>query len=98
MGCLRPNKELILPEYMTVFFGGDRYKEFCLSRANTTTNISNLNWSDLQEFTIPLPSIEIQHEIVAELEAEQKLVNANKKLIEIYQQKIKSKIAEVWGE
>lgn len=98
MGCLRPNKELILPEYMTVFFGGDRYKEFCLSRANTTTNISNLNWSDLQEFTIPLPSIEIQHEIVTELEAEQKLIDANKKLIEIYQQKIKSKIAEVWGE
>lgn len=98
MGCLRPNKELILPEYMTVFFGGDRYKEFCLSRANTTTNISNLNWSDLQEFTIPLPPIEIQREIVAELEAEQKLINATKKLIEIYQQKIKSKIAEVWGE
>lgn len=98
MGCLRPNKELILPEYMTVFFGGDRYKEFCLSRANTTTNISNLNWSDLQEFTIPLPLIETQREIVAELEAEQKLIDANKKLIEIYQQKIKSKIAEVWGE
>jgi len=25
-------------------------------------------------------------------------VNANKKLIEIYEQKIKDKIAEVWGE
>ena len=98
MGCLRPNKEMILPEYMTVFFGGDRYKEFCLTRANTTTNISNLNWSDLQEFTIPHPSIEIQREIVAELEAEQQLINANKKLIEVYQQKIKSKIAEIWGE
>lgn len=98
MGCLRPNQELVLPEYMTVFFSGDRYKEFCLSRANTTTNISNLNWSDLQEFTIPLPPIETQREIVAELEAEQQLINANKKLIEIYQQKIKSKIAEVWGE
>lgn len=50
------------------------------------------------DIEIPLPPIEIQHEIVAELEAEQKLVDANKKLIEIYQQKIKSKIAEVWGE
>lgn len=26
------------------------------------------------------------------------IVNANKKLIEIYEQKIKDKIAEVWGE
>lgn len=47
---------------------------------------------------IPLPPIEIQHEIVAELEAEQKLIDANKKLIETFQQKIRTKIAEVWGE
>lgn len=52
----------------------------------------------LRKLQIPLPPIEIQREIVAELEAEQQLINANKKLIEIYQQKIKSKIAEVWGE
>lgn len=52
----------------------------------------------LTDFEVPLPPIETQREIVAELEAEQKLVDANKKLIEIYQQKIKSKIAEVWGE
>lgn len=53
---------------------------------------------DLKEIEIPLPPIEIQHEIVAELEAEQQLVDANKKLVEIYQQKIKSKLAEIWGE
>ena len=52
----------------------------------------------LRKLQIPLPPIETQREIVAELEAEQQLINANKKLIEIYQQKIKSKIAEVWGE
>jgi len=45
-----------------------------------------------------LPPIEIQHEIVDKLEAEQKIINANKKLVEIYQQKIKSKLAEIWGE
>lgn len=54
--------------------------------------------SSLAPFKIPLPPIETQREIVAELEAEQKLIDANKKLIVIYQQKIKSKIAEVWGE
>lgn len=51
--------------------------------------------SDLE---IPLPPIETQRQIVNELEAEQKLVDANKKLIEIFQQKIRTKIAEVWGE
>jgi len=31
-------------------------------------------------------------------EAEQKLVDANKELIKIYEQKIKDKIGKVWGE
>ena len=51
-------------------------------------------------FSLELPNIpiETQREIVAELEAEQKLIDANKKLIETFQQKIRTKIAEVWGE
>ena len=58
----------------------------------------HLTKAGFEKTLIPLPPIETQREIVAELEAEQKLIDANKKLIEIYQQKIKSKIAEVWGE
>lgn len=70
-----------------------RFKE----KASGST-FESINRKDIEGVKIPLPPIEIQHEIVAELEAEQQLIDANKKLIEIYQQKIKSKIAEVWGE
>ncbi|MBT6940121.1 MAG: hypothetical protein HN994_06990 [Candidatus Marinimicrobia bacterium] len=47
---------------------------------------------------IPLPPLSTQKEIVAQIEAEQEMVNGNKKLIGIYEQKIKDKIGEVWGE
>jgi hypothetical protein len=33
-----------------------------------------------------------------EIEAEQELVEANKRLIEIYERKIQAKLAEIWGE
>lgn len=36
--------------------------------------------------------------IVEEIEAEQELVEANRKLIKIYEQKIQIKLAEIWGE
>ena len=36
--------------------------------------------------------------IVAKIEKEQALVDANKELIAIFEQKIKDKIASVWGE
>ncbi|MFO0361949.1 MAG: hypothetical protein ACK500_08980, partial [Flavobacteriales bacterium] len=47
---------------------------------------------------IRLPDIETQRQIVAQIEKEQELVNANKQLIEIFEQKIKDRIAKVWGE
>ena len=44
-----------------------------------------------------MPSLETQRQIVAQIEKEQELVNINKQLIEIFEQKIKDRIAKVWG-
>ncbi len=52
----------------------------------------------MEKMKIPLPPLEIQKQIAARIEEEQKLVDANKKLIELFEKKIKDKIAEVWGE
>ena len=52
----------------------------------------------IENTEFPLPPLSIQREIVAQIEAEQEMVNSNKKLIDIYEQKIKDKIGEVWGE
>jgi type I restriction enzyme M protein len=52
----------------------------------------------LKQLEIPIPYIETQRQIVAQIEKEQELVNANKQLIEIFEQKIKDRIAKIWGE
>lgn len=57
-----------------------------------------LNQEQLNAIKIPLPSYSVQQQIVTKIEEEQKLVEGNNKLIEIFEQKIKDKIAEVWGE
>ena len=66
-----------------------------LASGGTFKEISKTNFSTIQ---IPLPPLSVQQEIVAQIEAEQEMVNANKKLIDIYEQKIKDKINEVWGD
>lgn len=58
----------------------------------------NLSVTDLKKLPVPNPSIVIQNAIVEQIEKEQTLVNANKQLIEIFEQKIKDRIAKVWGE
>ena len=60
-------------------------------------NIRNLSQGILNEIEVPIPPREIQIDIVNKLNYEQDLVNANKQLIEIFEQKIKDKIAKVWG-
>ena len=61
-------------------------------------SIKHLHLDELRLVQIPVPPLDIQRQIVNQIEQEQKLVDANKRLIEIFEQKIKDKISEVWGE
>ncbi|HPD61176.1 MAG TPA: restriction endonuclease subunit S, partial [Thermodesulfobacteriota bacterium] len=56
------------------------------------------HFSKLKETKIPLPPLEVQHEIVARIEAERKVVDGCKELIALYEAKIKQVIDKVWEE
>ena len=51
-----------------------------------------------KEYKIPLPPLATQQTIVAEIEAEQALVTANRELIKRMEQKISTTLARIWGE
>jgi len=51
-----------------------------------------------KEYPIPLPPLATQQAIVAEIEAEQALVAANRELIARFEKKIQATLARVWGE
>lgn len=65
-----------------------------LSTGGTFKEISKANFETLE---IPLPPLEVQQEIVNELEQYQKIIDENKRLIEIYTQKIQDRINKIWG-
>jgi type I restriction enzyme M protein len=52
----------------------------------------------LKKLTIPLPPIEVQQKIVAEIEAERRVIDGCRELIKTYEEKIQRVIDEVWGE
>jgi type I restriction enzyme M protein len=58
----------------------------------------SISQSIVLERKIPLPDLDIQRAIVAKIEEEQCLVNANKELIRIFEEKIKTTINRVWRE
>ncbi|MEA3030344.1 MAG: type restriction enzyme protein [Sphingomonadales bacterium] len=56
-----------------------------------------LNQESLNRIEIPLPPLETQREIAAELEAERALVEANRELITRMEKKIEAAIARIWS-
>jgi len=57
-----------------------------------------LNQQNLNRITLPLPTLEEQESIVKQIEQEKHLINSSKKLIELYEQKIKDEINKLWEE
>src|SRR5205085_4737340 len=86
------NKALAIPDYINYFMNTDHFQTTIKLKATRAIGQANINAKSLAEYKIPLPPLNVQEQIVARLEEEQKLVNANKRLLEIFEQKIKAKV------
>ena len=58
----------------------------------------SINQADVASIQFPLPPLEIQQVLVAELQAEQALVEANRELVTRMESRIASAVGRVWGE
>jgi type I restriction enzyme M protein len=57
-----------------------------------------INTDDLRQIKLPLPPLAVQKAIVAEIAAEQGLVDSNRQLIESFEKKVQGTLARIWGE
>lgn len=89
--------ERALPIFYAYFFKSRDFAEM-IKTVGQGANIRNLSQSILDKLRIPLPPIETQQRIVAEIEAEQSLIAANRELIKCFEEKILSTLARIWGE
>jgi len=91
-------KEKILAEWIYYFISSLNFIESGKNHMTGTGGLQRLTKDYATRYKIPLPALEVQQQIIAQITKEQKVINANKELITIFENKIKDKIAEVWGE
>ena len=94
---LRFPKDRVHPRYYWIFAQSDIY----WNQANmlmTGGGQPQFNGNALVQVKVPLPPLAIQQAIVAEIEAEQALVTANRELIKRMEKKIQTTLARIWGE
>ena len=84
----------ILPKYIFNLLFTDYLQEQMIARMGKGSYPS-INQDDVEQLTIPLLPLELQKKLVAEAEKEQEVINANKQLIEIMEQKISDVLSEI---
>ena len=97
MLIFRPDTKKLSGSYLFHFFQSQNFQAqrdaIVSGAAQPQLPIRSLN-----EAKIPLPPLATQQAIVAEIEAEQALVAANRELIERFEKKIQAILARIWGE
>ena len=88
-------KEEILPEFLFNTLKSKTNEMVSLAYGGAQPNISQ---RIIGKLIIPLPPVESQQAIVADIEAERTLVDANRELIDRFEKKIQDAIARVWGD
>ena len=93
----RVKGDRVIPIFLAHLFKSREFSAM-INTVGRGANIRNLSQGILSELKIPFPDLDAQRTIVAQIEAEQCLVNANKELIRLFENKIKAVINRVWGE
>jgi len=87
-----------VPSFVNALMNSEGFQQGIKQYASRAIGQSNINAKSLTAYRIPLPPLEIQRALVAELEAEQALVASTHDIIARMETKIQSTLARVWGE
>ena len=82
--------------YHSILFSNIINKE--VLKGITGSQLPRTSFNHMKRIKVPVIPLGSQKQIVERLELERKIVESNKKLIEIYSKKIEDRINKIWGE
>jgi restriction endonuclease S subunit len=94
--CLRPNREIIVPDFLAYWLKQEQFIAKALTYAKRAVNQASITGTDLKGIEVPLPPLEEQRRIVAELDAEAAQMDAVRSLIPRFEAKIQRVLERVW--
>lgn len=98
LSLINKNETVVDNKFMWCILNNLRETGYFMRNSRQAVNQTNFNGDMLSKTEVSLPDIDTQKRIVAMIEEEMAIVEQNKRLIEIFEQKIADKISEVWGE
>ena len=78
------------------YIGNSDYIQAQVKKLTHAVGVPKLALERIRTIEIPLPPLDIQREIVARIETERAIVEGNRELIRLYEEKVKKVIEKVW--
>ena len=94
----QPKRDVVVPSFLLWSMKQEGFIEKAKTFAQRAVNQASIKVTDIRAMEIALPPLATQQAIVAEIEAEQALVAANRELITRFEKKIQSTLVRIWGE
>jgi type I restriction enzyme M protein len=83
------------PDYINYYLNTEEGKQKIKTLVSGTTSVAAIYQKNFATITVPLPPIEVQKEIVAEISKEKECVSASVKTIDIFEKKISQLINDI---
>ena len=95
---LSVNKSKVLPDFLNLYMNTKEFQSGIKQKATRAVGQANINAQSLKQAVVALPSLESQKQIIELAKKEREHIVSAKKLAELFEEKIKLRINEVWGE
>ena len=92
---LRTSEQMI-PEWIYLNVSTGDFRQFATTQMTGTGGLQRVPKSVIENYRIPVPPLETQQAIVAEIKAEQSIVEANRELMHRFEEKIRTSVGRVW--
>lgn len=86
----------ILPQWIYILLVSPYFRIPAIANMTGTGGLQRIPKSFINTFRIPVPDLSIQQAIIDRIENEQKLIDTNRQLITLYEQKIKDRVNKLW--
>lgn len=87
--------ERILPEVVYGIISSKDFRELGKSQMSGTGGLQRIPPDFVKKFKIPLPTLEIQKQLVTEAEKEEEIIASNRRLIELMERKTEQILSDI---
>ena len=90
--------QTVLPEWIYINVITPQFRLKGIASFTGTSGLRRLPKSFVESYKIPIPSIDVQRDLIEKTKQETSIVDGAKHLIKIHTEKIQNRISKVWGE